>query len=153
MAESEEELKSLLMKVKEESEKLGKAQHSENEDHGIWSHHFIGNRRGKSGNSVRHTTQWANISIHFRMIPMMILVMICHHTKILHNIYYSPHRIFLSCHSFILQVEVCTRGASSWNLGLDLTSAGSWGRRWCHARGKKKDKKNRQCSSMETLSN
>ena len=41
MAESEEELKSLLMKVKEESEKVWlKAQHSENEDHGIWSHHF-----------------------------------------------------------------------------------------------------------------
>ena len=36
MAESEEELKSLLMKVK--------AQHSENEDHGICSHHFIANR-------------------------------------------------------------------------------------------------------------
>ena len=52
-AESKEELKSLLMKVKEESEKLGKAQHSENEDHGIWSHHFIGNRWGNSGNSVR----------------------------------------------------------------------------------------------------
>ena len=30
MAESEEELKSLLMKVKEDSEKVGKAQHSEN---------------------------------------------------------------------------------------------------------------------------
>ena len=30
MAESEEELRSLLMKVKEESEKVGKAQHSEN---------------------------------------------------------------------------------------------------------------------------
>ena len=45
MAESEEELKSLLMKVKEETEKVGfKAQHSENEDHGIWSHHFRGNR-------------------------------------------------------------------------------------------------------------
>ena len=29
MAESEEELKSLLMKVKEESEKVGLAQHSE----------------------------------------------------------------------------------------------------------------------------
>ena len=44
-AESEEELKSLLMKVKEESEKVGlKLQHSENEDHGIWSHHFMGNR-------------------------------------------------------------------------------------------------------------
>ena len=54
MAESEEELKSLLMKVKEESEKVGlKAQHSENEDHGIWSHHFMGNRWGNSGNSVR----------------------------------------------------------------------------------------------------
>ena len=44
MAESEEELKSLLMKVKEESEKFGLAQHSENEDHGIRSHHFMGNR-------------------------------------------------------------------------------------------------------------
>ena len=50
MAESEEELRSLLMKVKEESEKV---QHSENEDHGIWSHHFMGNRWGNSGNSVR----------------------------------------------------------------------------------------------------
>ena len=54
MAESEEDLKSLLRKVKEESEKNWlKAQHSENEDHGIWSHHFMGNRWGNSGNSVR----------------------------------------------------------------------------------------------------
>ena len=30
-----------------------KAQHSENEDHGIWSHHFMGNRWGNSGYSVR----------------------------------------------------------------------------------------------------
>ena len=53
MAESEEELKSLWMKVKEESEKSWlKAQHSENEDHGIQSHHFMGNRWGKSANSV-----------------------------------------------------------------------------------------------------
>ena len=51
MAESEEELKSLLVKVKVGSEKL--AQHSENEDHGIWSHHFMGNRWGNSGNSLR----------------------------------------------------------------------------------------------------
>ena len=44
-AESEEELKSLLMKVKEESGKSWlKAQHSENEDHGIQSHHVMGNR-------------------------------------------------------------------------------------------------------------
>ena len=54
MAESEKELKSLLMKVKEESEKVGlKLNIKKNEDHGIWSHHFIGNRWGNSGNSVR----------------------------------------------------------------------------------------------------
>ena len=50
MAESEEEIKSLLMEVKEESKK---AQHSENKDHGIWSHHFMGNRWGNSGSSDR----------------------------------------------------------------------------------------------------
>ena len=49
MAESEE-LTSLLMKVKEESEKNWlKAQHSENEDHGIQSQHFMANRWGNSG--------------------------------------------------------------------------------------------------------
>ena len=54
MAESEEELKSLLMKVKEETEKSWlKAQHSRNEDHGIWSHHFMANRWGNNGNSDR----------------------------------------------------------------------------------------------------
>ena len=54
MAESEEELKSLFMKVKEESGKCWlKAQHSENEDHGIQSHRFMANRWGNSGNSVR----------------------------------------------------------------------------------------------------
>ena len=30
-----------------------KHQHSENEDHSIWSHDFMGNRWGNSGNSVR----------------------------------------------------------------------------------------------------
>ena len=45
MAESEEELKNLLMRVKEESEKVGlKLKHSENSDHGIQSHHFMANR-------------------------------------------------------------------------------------------------------------
>ena len=46
MAESEEELKSFLMKVKEESEKVGLKLNIQNEDHGIWSHHFTVNRRG-----------------------------------------------------------------------------------------------------------
>ena len=46
LAESEEELKSLLMKVKVESEKVGFKLNIQN----IWSHHFMGNRWG---NSVR----------------------------------------------------------------------------------------------------
>ena len=49
-AESEEELKSFLMKVKEESEKAGL---TKDEDHGIWSHHFIANRWGNTGNSYK----------------------------------------------------------------------------------------------------
>ena len=53
MAESDE-LKSLLMKVKEESEKAGlKFNIQKNEDHGIQSHHFMANRRGKSGSGER----------------------------------------------------------------------------------------------------
>ena len=50
MAESEE-VKSLLMKVKEESEKVGLKLNIQKTDHGIWSHHFMGNRWGNSGNS------------------------------------------------------------------------------------------------------
>ena len=54
MAENDKELKSLLMKVKEESEKSWlKTQHSKNEDHGIWFHHFMANRWGNNGNSDR----------------------------------------------------------------------------------------------------
>ena len=48
-AESEEELKSLLMNVKKESEKVGLKLNI----HGIQSHHFTGNRWENSGNSVR----------------------------------------------------------------------------------------------------
>ena len=54
MAESEEELKSLLMTVKDESKKAGlKTQPSNNEDHGIQSHHFMANRWGNDGKSER----------------------------------------------------------------------------------------------------
>ena len=44
MAESEEELKSLLMKVKEESEKVGLKLNIQKTNHGIWSHHVMANR-------------------------------------------------------------------------------------------------------------
>ena len=53
MAESEEELKRLLMKAKEGVKNWFKTQHSKNEDHGIWSHHFMANTWRNSGNSER----------------------------------------------------------------------------------------------------
>ena len=55
MAETEEELKSLLMKVKEESEKAGlklKIQKPKIMASGPFNH-FMANRWGNSGNSVR----------------------------------------------------------------------------------------------------
>ena len=67
MAESEEELKSLFMKVKKQSEKAGlKLSIKKCWDLGIWSHHFMANRRGKSESSDRfyflglqyHCGQW-----------------------------------------------------------------------------------------------
>ena len=50
MAESEE-LKNLLMKVKEESEKVGLKHNIQKTK--IWSHHFMANRWGNNGNSER----------------------------------------------------------------------------------------------------
>ena len=53
-AESEEELNSLLMKVKEESEKVGlKLNIEKTKDHGIQSHYFMANRWGNNRNSDR----------------------------------------------------------------------------------------------------
>jgi len=52
MAESEEELKSLLMRMKEESEKTGLKLNIK-KTYGVQSHKFMANRRGKSGNSDR----------------------------------------------------------------------------------------------------
>ena len=52
MAEREKELKSLMIKVEEESGKSWlKTQHSENEQRGIWSHHFMADRQGNYRNS------------------------------------------------------------------------------------------------------
>ena len=54
MAESEEDLKSLLMKVKEESENFGlKLNIQKTNIMTSGSHHFTANRWGNSGNSVR----------------------------------------------------------------------------------------------------
>ena len=54
MAESLEELKSLLMRVQEESEKVVlKLNIQKTEIMASGSHHFMGNKWGNSGNSVR----------------------------------------------------------------------------------------------------
>ena len=54
MAESEEEFKSLLMKVREESEKFGlKLNIQKMKIMASWSHHFMLNRWVNSGNSDR----------------------------------------------------------------------------------------------------
>ena len=59
------------MKVKEESEKVGLKLNSENEDHGIRSHHFMGNRWGNSGNSVR-LFSWAPKSLQMMIAAMKL---------------------------------------------------------------------------------
>ena len=51
MEESEEELKSLLMTVKEESEKVDLKLNIQKTK--IWSHHFMANRWENNGNSDR----------------------------------------------------------------------------------------------------
>ena len=51
MAESEEELKSLLMKMKEET--VGLKLNIHKNDYSIWFHRFMGNRWRNRGNSVR----------------------------------------------------------------------------------------------------
>ena len=53
MAESEEELKSLLMKVKEESEEVGLKLNIQETRSWHLVPSFMANRRGNSGNSVR----------------------------------------------------------------------------------------------------
>ena len=70
MAESEEELKIPLMKVKVESEKVGLTQHSEKEAHGIWSHHFMGSKMGKQWKQCQTLFFWAPKSL-----PMVIAAM------------------------------------------------------------------------------
>ena len=67
MAQSEEELKSLLMTVKEESEKAAlKLNIQKTQDHGIWCHHLM----AKSGSSDRFFYSWAPKSL--RMVTVTI---------------------------------------------------------------------------------
>ena len=53
MAESIKKLKTILMRVKEDSDKANLNQHSKNQSHGIRSNHVMANRGGNNGNSDR----------------------------------------------------------------------------------------------------
>ena len=70
MAESEEELKNLLMKAKEESEKAGLT-HSKNEDHGIQPHHFMANR-WKQWKQWQILLSWASKSLQMVTVAMKL---------------------------------------------------------------------------------
>ena len=69
VADSKEGLKSLLMKVKEESEKAGLK--LKIEDHGIRFHHFMANRWGNNGNSDR-LFSWTPKSLHMVTAAMKV---------------------------------------------------------------------------------
>ena len=71
-AESKEEVKSLLMKVKEETEKSWlKTQYSKGEDYGILSHHFMANRWRNNGNSET-LFSWASKSLQIVTVAMKL---------------------------------------------------------------------------------
>ena len=70
MTEDKEELKSLLMKVKEESIKVGLKLNIQKTK--IWSHHFMGNRWGNNGNSDR-LFSWVPKSLWLVAVAMKLI--------------------------------------------------------------------------------
>ena len=73
MAESEEELKSLLMKVKEDSKKVGLKLNIQKTKI-MASHHFMGNRWGNSGNC--QTYFWAPKSLQMVTTAMKLKLLL-----------------------------------------------------------------------------
>ena len=70
--DSEDELKSLLIRVKEESEKAGlELNIQRNKDHGIWSYYFTASRWGNNGNSDR-LFPWDQKSLYMVTAAMML---------------------------------------------------------------------------------
>ena len=86
MAESEEELKSLLMKVKEESETVGfKLSIQKTKIMASWSHHFMSNRWENSGDSDRLLFSWAPKSLEM-VTAAMKLKNTCPWKKVISNL-------------------------------------------------------------------
>ena len=73
MAESKEELKNLLMKVKEESEKAGlKLNIQKNKDYGTCSHQLMANRWGKKRQQWQTLFSWAPKSLQMMAAAMKL---------------------------------------------------------------------------------
>ena len=71
IAESKEELKSLLMSVKEECEKVNlKLNIKKKYNHGIWLHNFMENRRGKE--KQWQISSWALKSLRMVTVAMKL---------------------------------------------------------------------------------
>ena len=70
MVESEEELKSILMKVKEESDKVGLKLNILRTKIMASCYHFMANRRGNSGNHDRLLFSWAAKSLQMVIAAM-----------------------------------------------------------------------------------
>ena len=64
MAESEEELKSFLMKVKEENKKAGLKLNIKNKHHGILSHRIMVNKWGKNETMTDFIFLGSKITVH-----------------------------------------------------------------------------------------
>jgi hypothetical protein len=71
MAESQEELKSLLVMVKEKSEKADFKLNIQNEDHGIRSHHVMAKRWRNNGNS-EILFSWVPKSLHMETAALKL---------------------------------------------------------------------------------
>ena len=73
MVEREEELKKPLDESERGEQKSWlKAQYSENEDHGTWSHHFMGNRWGKQWKQCQTLFFWAPKSLQMVIAAMKL---------------------------------------------------------------------------------
>ena len=76
MAESKEKLKSLLVKVKEESEKVGLKLNFQKTKTGVQSHRFMAKRQGNNGNSDR-VFSWARKSLQMVTAAMKLKDNLC----------------------------------------------------------------------------
>ena len=85
MAERKEELRRLLMKVKEESENAGLNSVFKNEDHGIWSPHFMAD----SSSSLSAVRAGSSAYLRLLILIQAIFISACDSSNPVFHIIYS----------------------------------------------------------------